>query len=166
MAKEKKGSFIWKSGPGLYKSVVNQKVKNGYMQRRNPVFTCLLSRCWCSDIFVVHRSFVMLTTDFIEMLSSLSQHFVQFCQRSLMTKLIVWRYNWQVTFCGENVKCTSCIGCYMRPEGSHGWAGVEGKESKQREHLNTKPHRVKPFLSRKRGQLSGAVTKQLSWGKN
>ena len=55
-----------------------------------------------------------------------------------------------VIFCGKNVKCTGCIVCYLRPEGSHHWAGVESKGSNQREHLNTKPLRGKLVLRRKR----------------
>ena len=86
MAKEKKAVLFEKVDPRFYEPVVNQKVKNDYIQRRIPVVKCLLSRCLFNDIFVVPkilRAFVMLTTDFIEMLSSLSDILFSFARESL-----------------------------------------------------------------------------------
>lgn len=83
IAKEKKAVSLERVDADLYESVVNQKLKNDYIQRRIPVIKCLLNGFQFNDIFVVSRSFVMLTTDFIEMLSSLSYILFSFARDSL-----------------------------------------------------------------------------------
>ena len=72
---KKKGTCIWNSGPQVLWISYKSESINDYIRRKNPVMKCVLSRCLFSDDFVVYRSFVMLTTDFIEVLSSLSLTF-------------------------------------------------------------------------------------------
>ena len=81
--KKKKSHFYFKKWtPGFMNQLQIRKYKT--IQRKNPVMKCVLSRCLFSDDFVVYRSFVMLTTDFTEVLSSLSNILLSF------TRYFLW----------------------------------------------------------------------------